>query len=154
MSTAVCLDKSISFDAEIKPRESGSRLELPVFVLFTSIKMTLKALEKAVQLARSRRTGITILALRTVPFPLPLDEPPVPFEFVIRRFEKLAEPFPEKTRISAYLCRDPMEALKRLLIRNCQVVMGVRKNLWPNRDQRLARGLRRSGYDVISVETE
>ena len=85
---------------------------------------------------------------------LPLDEPPVPFEFVIRRLKETTENFPMLLGISAYLCRDPLVALKRVLSRNCLVVMGLRKRWWPTRDERLARKLRHAGYNLISVEAE
>ena len=56
-------------------------------------------------------------------------------------------------RFSAYMCRDPLAALNRILIPNSLVVMAVPgKSLWPNRDERLARKLRRAGYDLILVE--
>ena len=128
--------------------------ETAVYVIFTSIGWTLKALEKAREIARPLKASIEVVAVQVVPFPLPLDKPPVPMEFVIRRFEERAEEFPEKTEISAYLCRDQMVALKRVLNRNCPVIMGIRKKIWPTRDKRLAWKLRRSGYQVIIVETE
>lgn len=154
MSTVVGVEKSNSIDSEIKPQAINPGFRLPVYVIFTSINRTLKALEKASQLAKSFQTGIEILAVQVVPYLLPLDEPPVPFEFVVRRLEAMAAQFPEQTRITAYLCRDPMEALKSVLKHNCPVVMGIPKRWWPTRDERLARKLRHAGYDVILVEME
>jgi hypothetical protein len=154
MSTNAGIEKLISIEGETKLQAISPEFRLPVYVIFTSINRTLKALEKAGQLAKPLQTGIEILAVQIVPYLLPLDEPPVPFEFVVRRFEEMVGQFSEKTRISAYLCRDPMEALKRVLKHNCPVVMGIRKRWWPTRDERLARKLRRARYDVILVETE
>jgi hypothetical protein len=154
MSTAVVTGKTISLhgEAELQARNRASRL--PVFVVFTSMNRTLKALEKASQLAKPLQTGITVLVVQEVHYSLPLDEPPVPFEFVIRHFEEMAGRLPENTQISAYVCREPMQALKRVLKHNCPVVMGVRKRWWPTREERLARKLRRTGYDVILVKME
>jgi hypothetical protein len=154
MSTAIGLERLLSIDRKIEMQAIGPGFRLPVFVIFTSINRTLKALEKAGQLANPLRTRIEIIAVQTVPFTLPLDEPPVPFEFVVRRLEEMANQFQEQIKISAYLCRDSSEALKCVLNRNCPVVMGVRKRLWPTRDERLARKLRRAGYNVTLVETE
>jgi hypothetical protein len=154
MSTTVGIEKLISIEGEIKLQAVSLGFRLPVFVIFTSINRTLKALEKARQLARPLQTGIEIVAVQIVPYALPLDEPPVSFEFVVRRFKEMVDQFPEKIQISAYLCRDPMQAWKRVLKHNCPVVMGVRKRWWPTRDERLARKLRRAGYDVILAETE
>jgi hypothetical protein len=154
MSTAIGINKSIRIEGEIKMQAIGSGFRLPVYVIFTSLNQTREALEKASKLAKSVQTGIEILAVQIVPFQLALDKPPVPFEFLVRRLEEMADHFPEPIRISAYLCRYPMEALKRVLKHDCPVVMGIRKRWWPTRDERLARRLRRAGYNVMLIETE
>ena len=139
---------------EAEPISIGPESGLSVFVVFTSIDWTLKALEKAREMARLLGAGIAVIALQVVPYPLPLNEPPVSFEFVVRRFEEKAGQSPERMQVSAYLCRDPIEALKRILNPNCPVVMSVRKKWWPTHDERLARKLRGAGYDVILVNQE
>jgi hypothetical protein len=152
MSTAIGIEKSIGIDGERKPLSIGSGS--PVFVIFTSINQTLKALEKASQLAKFLKSGIEIVALQTVPLERRLDDPPVPFMFLVRRLEEAVAWFPVQIKISAYFCRDLIEALKPILNRNCPVVMGVRKRWWPTRDERVARKLRNAGYNVMLVETE
>ena len=129
-------------------------LQLSVFVIFTSTPQTLKALEKAAAIAKPFGAGIAVLAVQTVPFPLPLDRPPVPFEFIIKRFQEMAGEFPEKTKVFVYVCRDQMEALKRILPPNSSIVMGLRKRWWPTRDRRLAKKLGRAGHEVTLIETE
>ena len=155
MATTTGVEKPIGTDSlETGTQGIGPEPETAVYVVFTSINWTLKALGKAREIARPVGAPIVVVAVQVVPFPLPLDKPPVPMEFVIRRFEERAEELPEKTKISAYLCRDQMVALKRVLNRSCPVLMGVRKKIWPTRDKRLAWKLRRAGYQVILVETE
>jgi hypothetical protein len=132
----------------------SSKSGLAVYVVFTSIDLTLKALQKARDIAGSLRASIVIVAVQAVPFPLQLDTPPVSMEFVIKRFEEKAGELGEKTSVSAYLCRDPMNAFRRILNPGCPVVIGLKKRLWPTRNERLARKLRRAGYDVISVNQE
>lgn len=154
MSTAIGLEKLISLDDVTKPQAISLGFESPVFVLFTSISGTLNALKKASQLAKPLQSGIEILAVQSVPFALPLEDPSVPLEFLIRRLKEVTAQFPAQIKISAYLCRDRLEALKRILNRNCPVVMGVRKRWLPTRDERVAGKLRRDGYNVILVETE
>ena len=157
MLTAVDVNKLISIDGVIKPPAISIGFGLPVCVVYTSMNPTLIALEKAGPLAKSLKSGIEILAVQTVPFAVPLNDPSVPFEFLVKRLKEMAAQFPElpvPIKISAYLCRDQLEALKRVLNRNCPVVMGVKKKWWPSRDERLARKLRQAGYNVILVETE
>ena len=153
MSTALDVEKSISFDGETKPQANSPGSGPPVFVVFTSINGTLNALGEASQLAERLKAGIEILAIQTIPYCLPLDDPSVPSKFLAGRLQKMAAHFPGRIRISPYLCRDLLDALKRILNRNCPVVMGVWKRWWPTRDQRTARRLRRAGYNVILVET-
>jgi hypothetical protein len=155
MAIAISINRLDLIDSEIKPEEIDPELRSPVFVLFTSMNRTLKALEKASQLAQSLHTGIEILVVQTVPFALPLEAPPVSNEFLMRRLAEMTDRFPIQIMISAYLCRDPMVALKRILEHHCQVVMGVPKTRWwLTRDRRLARKLRRADFQVIIVETE
>lgn len=132
----------------------SSESAISVFVVFTSIEMTLRAFEKARDIAGPLGAGIVIVAVQVVPFPLQLNEPPVSMEFVIRRFEEKAGELGDKTSVSAYLCRDPMEALKRVLNPNCPIVIGFVKKWWPTRNERIAGKLHRAGYNVISVKTE
>jgi hypothetical protein len=155
MSTIADSDKAACIkgeDAELQ--RIGAAFHLSVFVLFTSTNQTLKALEKARELARPFGAGILVVAAQVVPYPLPLDRPLVPFEFVVRRFKEMAERFPENTRVFVYLCRDLLEALKQILTPNSLVVIGIRKRVWPTREERLARKLRRAGHDVVLVEAE
>jgi len=146
-STSITSGDSESPDIQPKPR-------LSIFVVFTSIDWTLKALEKAGEIARPVGANIVVLAVQIVPYPLPLEKPPVSMEFLIKRFEERVGEFPERTKISVYLCRDPMETFKRILSRNSPVVIGIKKRLLPTRYERLARKLHRAGYDVILAETE
>jgi hypothetical protein len=154
MSTAAAIKQSTGISSEMKLHPIGLELESPVFVVFTSIDRTLHALEKAGQLAKPLRGGIEILVVQTVPFPLQLDDPSIPIDFLVGRLEEIAARFPVQIKISAYLCRERLEALERVLNRNCPVVMGIRKRWWQTRDERVARKLRRAGYTVILVETE
>jgi hypothetical protein len=139
-------------DSEAQPIRPT--FEPSVYVVFTSTGPTLKALEKANELAKPLGAHIYVVAMQAVPYPLPLDMHPNPFEFIIRRFEEAVGQSPGKARIFAYLCRDLLQAFKQILYRDFPVVIGIRKKLWPSRDKRLARKLRRAGYKVILVETE
>jgi len=146
--------RPVSIRADVEPLRISPEIQLSVFVIFTSTDQTLKVLQKAGELARPLGARIVVLAAQVVPYALPLDRPPVPFEFIIRRFGQMAGQFPENTQVIAYLCRDPLSALKQLLDPNCPVLIGVRKRWWPTREERLARSLSRAGYDVMAVETE
>ena len=149
MTSAARLEKPISLIKGVNPKVRPS-----VYVVFTSIDWTLKALEKARELAKPLDANIVVVAAQVIPFPLPLDRPPVPMEFIVKRFEERSNEFPERTRVIAYLCRNPLEALKHILHRNSPVVIGIRKRWWPTHEKKLAQKLRSAGYPVSLVETE
>jgi hypothetical protein len=139
---------------ETEPQRITHESQPEVFVLFASQEQTLKALKKACDIAKPMCAGIVVLAAEIVPYPLPLDRPSVRLEFIIRRFQKIAGQYPAKTEVRVYLCRDQLEALKRVLEPNSTVVIGTKKRWWPTREARLARKLRRGGHKVILEETE
>jgi hypothetical protein len=139
---------------EMEAQRNTPESQPEVFVFFTSQEQTLKALKKAGDLARPIGARIVVLVAQIVPYPLPLDKPPVRLKFIIRRFETIASQYPVKTEVRVYLCRDQLEMLKRTLSSNSPVVIGTRKRWWPTREARLARKLRRAGHEVILVETE
>jgi hypothetical protein len=92
--------------------------------------------------------------VQDVPFPLPLDQQPAPFEFAIRQFTSAISNI-DNVHIIPYLCRDQYEAFKRILHRDCPAVIGIKKRRWwPTREERLAKKLQREGYKMILVETE
>jgi hypothetical protein len=134
---------------DINPERGGM-----ISVVFTSEKLTLRALEKAREMTKQSGASIAVIAVQAVPFILPIDRTSRPIEFVIRRFEKTISIFPEKIRVLVYICRDRFDAYKRALKPHVPTFIGIRKKWWPTRDQRLARKLHRAGYNVIIVEVE
>jgi hypothetical protein len=142
-------------DSESTPKKVIPKAKTPIFVLFTSMKGTLKAMEKADQMAQSSDGRIELLVVETVPFPLQLDEPQVNNELLLQQLTEMAEQFQSQTRISALPCRNALETLQRLLYRNCQVVMAVPPaGLLPNHYRTLAHKLSRVGYNVFLIETD
>jgi hypothetical protein len=134
-------------------RQSDSDAKLSITVVFTSTKRTLIALEKASELAKDIRANIIVVAAQAVPFPVPLDRPPVPFDYVITQFASSVRD-QDDVRIVPYLCRDQLEAYKQILHRNSPIVFGIKKRWWPTREERLARKLQRAGFHIVLVETE
>ncbi len=127
---------------------------LNMAVVFTSTAATVAALKKAGALAESLSARITLVVPQIVPFPLPLESPPVLLEFSERRFRQIAEDSPVETTVQIYLCRDRNETLRAVLAPRSLVVVGGRRRWWHTAEQRLARQLRRAGHEVIFTETE
>src|ERR1700732_492022 len=132
--------------------EVGQRLNIAV--VFTSVDSTLAALKEAGNLANSLGARITLVVPQVVPYPLPLETPPVLVEFNENRFRVIASESPVETSVQIYLCRDRFETLASVLKPGSIVVLGGKKRLWSTRDERLARKLRCAGHEVVFKETE
>lgn len=133
--------------------EEAGRLNISV--VFTSVESTLAALKEAGNLANSLGGHITLLVPQLVPYPLPLESPPVLVEFNEKRFRVIASQSRVETSVRIYLCRDACQTLTSVLRPGSVVVLGGRKRCWwPTREEALAREFRRAGHQVIFKETE
>ena len=138
---------------DLNARQAESVLNIAV--IFTSVNATLEALRQAGSLASSLGAHVTLLALQVVPYPLPLESPPVLLDWNENRFQRIAEESPVETTVRLYLCRETLQTLRDVLNPGSLVVIGARKNWWPfSREKRLARSLRRAGHDVVFTVTE
>jgi hypothetical protein len=132
--------------------EAGQKLSIDV--VFTSVEATLAALKEAGILASSLGARISLVVPQVVPYPLPLETPPVLVDFNEKRFRVIASKSPVETSVHIYLCRDPFETLAKVLNPGSLVVLGGRKRWWPTREKSLANKLRRIGHQVVFKEME
>jgi hypothetical protein len=128
---------------------SAGPSRITIFVLFTGVRKTLDALWSAGRLVRDLDVHIEIIVPEIVPYPLPLDEPPVLRSFWNHRYRTIVEQAGIDTSIHVCLCRDPREAVDRLLTPGSIVVIGTRHRWWPTREYRFGRWLPTKGYHVI-----
>ena len=128
--------------------------KLNIAVVFTSVESTLPALKEAGNLANSLGARIKLVVPQVVPYPLPLETPPVLVEFNENRFRVMASQSPVETSVQVYLCRDRLQALISTLKPGSIVVLGGKRRWWSTKEERLARQLRRAGYEVLFKETE
>ena len=128
---------------------------LNISVIVTSPEATGFALKTAGGLAKGLGARIRLLVPQEVPFPLPLDSPPVLLDWSEKQFREIANQSPVETVVRLYLCRDRIETMKDALSPKSVVVIGARRGWWPfTFAQKLAAELRRAGHDVIWPETE
>jgi hypothetical protein len=137
-----------------QPTRVEAEQQLNIAVVFTSVDATLVALKEAGNLANSLGARITLVVPQVVPFPLPLETPPVLVEFNENHFRVMASESPVETSVQIYLCRDRFETLATALKPRSIVVVGGRKRWWPTKEETLARQLRRAGYEVLFKETK
>lgn len=122
---------------------------LRVHILFTEMRETQAALQSAVTLAAGFPAELALLVPVTVPYPLPLDRPPVSLAFVCRRIGELASTTTMELDAYIYLCRDPEKTIAEALSPRAIVVLGTSSRWLFNKSRRMARRLRRAGHDVV-----
>jgi hypothetical protein len=130
---------------------------LRIHVLFTNPGDTRAALNIAVEMASQLEFEIALIVTQIVPFPLSLDDPPVPLDFASEQIRRLAESVSTgPTQLQGYIffCRNRMEALLRELPARSLIVIGIRSRWRFGKSKRLAKALRRSGHEVILANHE
>jgi hypothetical protein len=125
---------------------------LRIHVIFTNPTDTRAALYAAVDIAAEMESEIAVIVPQIVPFPLPIDDPPVPLAFASEQIRRLAESVrTDHADLQGYiyLCRNPLDTLLQELPAHALVVIGARAR-WPfGKSKRLAKALRRNGHEVI-----
>jgi hypothetical protein len=140
--------------AAAPPVAPETEQKLNIAVVFTSVEATLAALKEAGRLADSLHARVELVVPQVVPYPLPLESPPVLIDFNEKRFRIIASQSPVETSVRIYLCRDAAETLHKVLRPGSLVVMGGRRRWWPTREEAMARTLRKAGHEVFFKETE
>jgi hypothetical protein len=139
--------------ARQQPRVDAPESKLNISVVFTSVPATLAALKTAGALAHRLNARITLLVPQIVPYPLPLESPPVLIDWNERRLKVIADQSEVETKVSLYLCRDRLATLNSVLKPQSIVVIGGSHKWWPTKEKKLARQLRHCGHEVIFKET-
>jgi hypothetical protein len=106
-------------------------------------------LTSALELAKDLDATFQIVVTRVVPFPLPLDQPPIPRTFTEQQILELTKEIPVKAAVRIYDCRDPETTLLQVLPPASIVIAGFRGSWWPSPENKLARKLRKGGHDVV-----
>lgn len=146
MSTAPNLRKFAFADQQTTPDAP-----LEVFVPFTTERGTMAALRRAARLARDLKARIEMIVPEVVPYPLPLDRPPIGRSRLENRYRMILQQCGVDACVQILLCRQPREAISCALRPGSLVVIGARLRRWPTRESRLCRWLEAQGYYVVVV---
>jgi len=125
---------------------------LNVTVVFTTVNSTLAALSKAGDLASRLNARIILLVPEVVPYPLALEDPPIPLRYKERLIRVVAGQSSIATSVHLYLCRDRLNTVLAVLAPRSLVVVGGPRRRWLSSENRMARALKRAGHEVIFAE--
>jgi hypothetical protein len=129
------------------PTESKGGL----YVVFSDVRGSTAALEAGGKLTANLGMDLAMVVIQTVPFMLPLSDPPVSLAFRTRQIHDLISSTGLKVHARIYLCRDEAEALLRILPPGSLVLFGLKKSRLPSRARHLARLLEKRGHHVLRV---
>jgi hypothetical protein len=127
--------------------ESVSR-PLQIVVPYTTPDLSRAALNAAATLAEDMQATVVLLAVQVVPYPLPLDQPPVQTTFFLRQLTTMARENPLQVRIELVLARSRSEALRKFIAPGTLVLLVTKKRWWRTPEERLARILAEQGCSV------
>jgi hypothetical protein len=119
-----------------------------VVIPYTSPELTKAALRHAAA-CTDLDVHVCVVDIQTVPFPAPVDDPPVNREFSERRLEDLLRGSGLPGKAAVVYTRDWLESFKKVLEPNSLIILASKKRWWPTREVKLARALKRAGHHVM-----
>jgi hypothetical protein len=127
---------------------------LRIYVVATTDEGTRAALLAARSFGADSDPDVVLLVPHAVPYPQPLDCPPVPVAFTIERFERLANDAKAEVLIRVCVAR-PGELMLEPAVPEDAVLLvgGTRGRWWRSREQRLAGRFADKGHCALFVGT-
>src|SRR5262249_2335981 len=95
-------DMVLVMEAKLAPAPAPAS-HLSIDVIYTTVEATLVALRRAAWLASKLSARIMLHVLQVVPYPLPLESPPVLLDWNARRFRVISEENRVDTKVNLYL---------------------------------------------------
>jgi hypothetical protein len=121
---------------------------LRVVVPYTTNDFTRAALRHA-GVCTDLDVHVCIVDIQVIPFPCPLDQPPISKEFSEQRLQELLRECGLPGRTSVLYTRDWLEGFRKVLEPGSLVIVACQKRWWRTREERLARTLMNAGHDVM-----
>ena len=123
--------------------------ELHLIVPFTSQRGAQAALNGLRPLAHGLDVNVRIIAVQSIPFAVPLDEPPIAESYLANSLRSLDCEYPVQREI--YLTREPELTWQRVLSAKCVIVI-AEPGIWLRFvARRLGRVLESQGHQVCRV---
>jgi hypothetical protein len=131
------------------PQTEQQNARLDLVIPFTTPELTMAAVQAANRLGEGLDAGIRLIKIQVVPWPLQLNQSPVPKEFLTAQLQRFGSPLPMKREIR--FAREFEPGLRGALNEHSLVILATRKRPWRTRTEHLAAQLRRDGYNVVIV---
>lgn len=119
-----------------------------VVIPYTTPALTRAALRHA-GVYRDLDVHVSLVDVQVVPFPCPIDQPPIDNEYSRRRLLALSGESGLPGRAVVLYTRDWVEGIRRVLEPKSLIVMAAKRRWWLTREEKLARSLSKAGYQVM-----
>lgn len=118
-----------------------------VVIPYTTPELTRAAL-RHVGVCSDLDVHVSLVDVQVVPFPCPLDQPPIDNEHSCRRLQELFTESGLPGRAAVLCTRDWHEGFRRALDPKSLVIIATKGRWWPTREKKLARALSKAGHQV------
>jgi hypothetical protein len=143
-------DSQRDFQGRDVQQQARPGAQLDLVVPFTTPRLTETALRAAARLGAGLDSAVRVVKVQVIPFPLDMNHPPVPVEFL----EEQLESFRGAASHEVCFAREFEQGLRSVLRFRSLVVMAFQKRPWRTHTERVAASLRMAGYTVVMVNEE
>jgi hypothetical protein len=119
-----------------------------VVIPYTTPELTRAALRHA-GVCSDLDVHVDLVDIQVVPFPCPLDQPPINKEFSGLRLHELFKESGLPGKAAVLYTRDWLEGFRRVLEPGSLIILASKKRWWPTREEKLARTLTKAGHHVM-----
>jgi hypothetical protein len=149
--------KELSFDTwsihETRVRVSSDiTARLGVVIPYTTRELTEAALRHA-GVCTDLNVHVSLVDIQIVPFPCPLNQPPINKEFSERRLRDLLAESQLPGSAEVLYARNWLEGFCRVLEPKSLVILGTKKRWWRTREEKLAGALMKAGHQVMLLHS-
>ena len=117
-------------------------------VPYTTPELTRAALRHA-GVCTDLDVHVVLVDIQVVPFPCPLDQPPINKKFSECRLSAMLKESGLPGRAAVLYTRNWLEAFKQVLEPGSLVILATKRRWWPTREDKLARTLSKAGHQVM-----
>jgi hypothetical protein len=131
-------------------RSKSIDASLDVVVLFTTVDLAAAALKRAEELVLGIKSDIRLICTQIVPYPLPVERPPVNLRHLGNQLSRASQCAGLKLEGEIILARDLKTALKTALKPHSIVVLASRRRrLWRTQEEKLKIECEKAGHEVL-----
>ena len=122
-----------------------------VHMMFTIADETFAALRVASELGRAMAVPLTLIHIRAIPYPLPLEAPAGISPIETSEFMTRVRSEDIEVRMRVYLCRRVDPVIPMIFRSHSLIVIGGRRSWWRTTSRRLRKSLEAAGHFVVFV---